>query len=68
LAGVPETSLSVDAAASCADLKRELALRHPPIAALVKSCAVGTDSEFLQDAAPLGEITRFHLIPPVSGG
>jgi hypothetical protein len=68
LAGVAEASVAIEASASCADVKRELALRHPPIAALVRVCALATDREFLADSAPVGEATRFHLVPPVSGG
>ena len=68
LAGMTEASVDVSDAASAGSVKRELARALPSLAALMASCALATDAEFLADAAPLGDAARLHLIPPVSGG
>jgi molybdopterin converting factor small subunit len=68
LAGDREARIPVDATATCADLKREIAARYPGLAGLLPSSAIATDDEYLADTAGLGAAARFHLIPPVSGG
>jgi molybdopterin converting factor small subunit len=68
LAGAREAAVEVTEAASCAEVKRALALRHPTLAHLLSACALATDEEFLGDAAPVGDAASLHLIPPVSGG
>jgi molybdopterin converting factor small subunit len=68
LAGVSEASVDVSDAASAGSVKLELARAVPSLAALLGSCALATDAEFLADAAPLGDAALLHLIPPVSGG
>lgn len=68
LAGARGAELEVVAEATAADLKRELARRHPALEGLLGSCAVATEREYLTESAPLGPSERFHLIPPVSGG
>jgi len=68
LAGTREAVAEVAAAARCADVKRALAERFPGLAALVSSCVLATDREYLADGTAVEDGARLHLIPPVSGG
>lgn len=68
LAGVPESAVDVAGEGSVAEIKAALAHRHPGLADLLPSSALATDDAFLADGAGIGDATRLHLIPPVSGG
>jgi molybdopterin converting factor small subunit len=68
LAGARTAALELAPEATCADLKAALARTHPALGGLLRACAVATESEYLAEAAPLGNGARFHLVPPVSGG
>ena len=57
-----------DGRATVADLRRRLALDHPPLAGLLPRCAVAVDGEFAQDSLPLADGAEVALLPPVSGG
>ncbi len=68
LAGTSSAELRLGAGATAADVKAELAAIHTRLAPLLPSCVLATDREYLRDGAPIGDATRLHLIPPVSGG
>ena len=68
LAGLAETAVPVAGDASAAAVKRALARQHPALGALLASCVLATDAEFLSDEAAVGGATALHLVPPVSGG
>jgi molybdopterin converting factor small subunit len=68
LAGARETGLEVAPWATCREVKAALAAAHPELERLLPSSVLATEAEYLADAAPLGDATTLHLIPPVSGG
>jgi molybdopterin converting factor small subunit len=68
LAGTGEIGCEVAPGATCADVKTALAQSCPSLTRLLDVCALATDEAYLADANEIGENTRFHLIPPVSGG
>lgn len=55
-------------ATSVADLRAELAARHPDAAPLLAACRVAVNHEFVADSHPLGPGDEVAVIPPVSGG
>ncbi len=68
IAGVRECVLDVPDGACAGDVKDELARAIPAVAALLDSCAVATDAEYVADDARVGAAGALHVIPPVSGG
>lgn len=68
LAGVRACAVELPEAACAGDVKDEVARRHPALSALLPSCAIATDAEYLGDAARVGDARSLHVIPPVSGG
>jgi molybdopterin converting factor small subunit len=68
LVGAADVRVPVLPDASVGDIRRELAQRHPALRELLRVAVIANDREYLQDAAPVGDQRRFHLIPPVSGG
>ena len=68
LAGTRESGADLAVGATCADVKRALAERHPRLERLVASSVLASDSEYLTDGAPVTDGASLHLIPPVSGG
>jgi len=68
LAGRRESRAELAEASTCGDVKRALARLHPALEALVPSCALATDREYLADGTPVEDGAVLHLVPPVSGG
>ena len=68
VAGARECRVELPVAACGGDVKDEVARRHPALAALLPSCAIATDEEYLHDEARVGDAAVLHVIPPVSGG
>ncbi len=54
-------------AQTVAELRQELALRYPRLAAL-KSLMLAVNSAYAEEGARIGESDEIALIPPVSGG
>ena len=68
LAGAAQCGVEVSPTATGADVKRALAVVHPRLEGLLASSVLATDREYLSDRAEIGNESRLHLIPPVSGG
>ena len=68
LAGTGTVEMTLPPGATVADLRRALAARFPPLAALLERSAFAVDDEFASDAVPLAPAAVVALLPPVSGG
>ncbi|MDP6460234.1 MAG: MoaD/ThiS family protein [Gemmatimonadota bacterium] len=68
LAGVREIRAPGGAGDTAKDVKDALARVCPPLAPLLPSCVLATDSEYLPDSGVVEGDRTLHLIPPVSGG
>jgi molybdopterin synthase catalytic subunit len=51
-----------------ADLRRELAARHPALARILPRCRIALGEEFVDDAAPVPDGAEAAVVPPVAGG
>lgn len=58
----------VTATSTYADLKRQLAERHPEAASLVAASRIAAAGQFTRDTDPVDTSAELALIPPVSGG
>ncbi len=68
LAGARECAVDVPGDACAGDVKDALARVLPAVAALLDSCAIATEAEYVADDARVGAAGALHVIPPVSGG
>jgi molybdopterin converting factor subunit 1 len=68
LAGTDRVAIDLPAAATAADLRRELAIRIPALGVLLGRCALAVDGEFAADNQHLSADAEIALLPPVSGG
>ena len=68
LAGADRVSVELPAAATAGDLRRQLAVRIPALAALLPQSALAVAGEFAENDQPLSADAEIALLPPVSGG
>jgi molybdopterin converting factor subunit 1 len=68
LAGADALAVEVPPVATVADLKKQLAVQCPALAALLERSALAVNDEFAGDAQPLPPGAEIALLPPVSGG
>lgn len=68
IAGCGSADVSVPEDATGRQLKASLEAAYPDLREMLSVSALATDEEYLADGAALGGGSRFHLIPPVSGG
>ena len=54
--------------ATVADLRLELAARHPALARLLPRCRIAVDEELAPDHAPVPDGSEVAVVPPVAGG
>lgn len=66
-AGTPQETLP-GAPGTVADLRRELAGRHPALARILPRCRIAVDEEFTADEAPVADGAEVAVVPPVAGG
>lgn len=67
-AGVAREALDLSGPATVGDLRRALAGRHPPLAAVLARCRIAVDEEMADDADAVPEGAELAVIPPVAGG
>jgi sulfur-carrier protein len=68
LVGSADVFVGLADGACVADLRRALALEHPPLAGLLERSAIAVDNEFAGDDRVLSPRAEIALLPPVSGG
>jgi molybdopterin converting factor subunit 1 len=68
LAGQAQVTINVDRTATCGDLRRVLAERHPSLAVRLPACRFALNHEFAVDEHPVTEQDEVALIGLVSGG
>jgi molybdopterin converting factor subunit 1 len=68
IAGADALTVEVPPGATVADLKKQLAVQCPALAALLERSALAVNDEFAGDAFPLPPAAEIALLPPVSGG
>ena len=66
--GGAQLTLHVDGAATCGDLRRVLAERHPSLAVRLPACRFAVNHEFAGDEHLVSEQDEVALIGLVSGG
>jgi molybdopterin converting factor subunit 1 len=68
LAGADALTVEIPQGATVADLKKQLAIQCPALAALLERSALAVNDEFADDALALPSGAEIALLPPVSGG
>jgi molybdopterin synthase catalytic subunit/molybdopterin synthase sulfur carrier subunit len=68
LAGAEAVQVALPESATVADLRRQLTVQCPTLAALLTRSAIAVDDEFASDPTVLREQATVALLPPVSGG
>jgi MoaE-MoaD fusion protein len=68
LAKSESVSVALQATATVADLRSELAFQIPALASLLATSAIAVNREFAEDSLRVRENDEIALIPPVSGG
>ena len=68
IVGTKQQSREISEEASGADLKKLLAQDYPDLEAVLKSCRIARNQEFVPDDTVLSSGDEVAIIPPVSGG
>jgi molybdopterin converting factor subunit 1 len=68
LAGADRVAVDVPASATAGELRRQLVVQIPALAALLERSALAVAGEFAEDDHVLSADAEIALLPPVSGG
>ena len=68
MAGREVLELELPAAATVADLRRELAIAVPALASFIDHLQFAVNADYASDATPIPPNADLACIPPVSGG
>lgn len=68
LAGTDVLSVELKPGAAVGELRRQLAVQLPALAALLERSALAVNQEFARDDQTLTADAEIALLPPVSGG
>ncbi len=68
LAGKECLQLELPSPPNVGELRRQLAIRCPALAALLPRCAIAVNDEFAGDDVLISGASRIAVLPPVSGG
>jgi molybdopterin converting factor subunit 1 len=68
LAGREQMELEIPVGCRVADLRQQLALEVPRLAALLERCRLALNDDFATDDQPVPAAARLAVLPPVGGG
>ena len=64
----PQVEVRLESASTVADLRKQLAVQHPALTALLNRSAVAINHSYATDDADVGCGDEIAIIPPVAGG